>query len=595
LLRLVSASEYLYLDQTVLIVVGILAPLVGNAMGVFELTPIPGLDPTPVGFSVLGLAFGNALFRYRLFELLPATRRLGRQAALVGLDDGVVIVDPDRTILYCNPAAADILDCEPGDAMGESIETLVDTDRLDFEGTDRLAELTRDGRTYEVETAPIDDRRGTQVGHTILLYDVTERTRREQELRTQRDRYKRLERINTVIREVNQALVSATTVADLQTAVVETLATPGLYDDVWLTTTATDGPPVRMRAGDDEPSPADADALPPGLESPSEIDRADVAIDTDGGPDDADVATDGGDWTTVPIVYGRTVYGALALHTDRESGFDERERDVLDELGETIGHALTAIERTHLLVADTHVELDLQSSDEDALLVALAAATDCEWTLEGLVPAREGDLLAYLSTDADLTDAGSGDAGTDGADADGDDPDVPVAETGEAAVSAVEAARGHAGVSEVRRIEADGGTTMEVRASEGLLAHPLMESGANVGTATASNGRCRLEVELSPDANVRVVLDRVRDEFPDTELLAKRDVEPTDGDALPDEADLTDRQREALEAAFRAGYFEWPRDSTAEEVAESLDITSPTLHSHLRKAEGQLVEEFFES
>jgi predicted DNA binding protein/PAS domain-containing protein len=561
LLRLVVVSEYLYLDQTVLIVVGIVAPLAGNATSVFGYAPLPGLDLTPLGFTVTGLAFGNALFRYRLFELLPATRRLGRQAALVGMDDGVVIVDTDRTMLYMNPAAGDILACDPEDAVGEPADELVDTDELDFAATDRLAELSFDGRTYEVETAPIDDRRGKQVGHTVLLYDVTERTRREAELRAQRDRYKRLERINTVIREVNGALVGATTVEELQRAVVETLATPGLYDDVWLSVTASDGPPVRMTAGESGPEPAEDDGVPASLEapeSPSSLGERDLDLATDGdrGP------TAAGDWATVALVYGRTVYGAMALHTDREAGFDERELEVLDELGETIGHALTAIERTHLLLSDSRVEVDLSSTDEGALLVALSEATGTEWALDGLVPATEGELLAYLSTDAE--DAG------------------------------VDAARGHAGVSDVRTVATGGGTTLEVRAGGGMLANPLLECGANVVDATASDGRCELTVELSSDTAVRAVVNRVRGSFPGTDLRAKREVEPTDGEPLPDETDMTDRQREALEAAFRAGYFDWPRDSTAEEVAESLDIASPTLHSHLRKAENRLLSEFFE-
>ena len=561
LLRLVVVSEYLYLDQTVLIVVGIVAPLAGNATSVFGYAPLPGLDLTPLGFTVTGLAFGNALFRYRLFELLPATRRLGRQAALVGMDDGVVIVDTDRTMLYMNPAAGDILACDPEDAVGEPADELVDTDELDFAATDRLAELSFDGRTYEVETAPIDDRRGKQVGHTVLLYDVTERTRREAELRAQRDRYKRLERINTVIREVNGALVGATTVEELQRAVVETLATPGLYDDVWLSVTASDGPPVRMTAGESGPEPAEDDGVPASLEapeSPSSLGERDLDLATDGdrGP------TAAGDWATVALVYGRTVYGAMALHTDREAGFDERELEVLDELGETIGHALTAIERTHLLLSDSRVEVDLSSTDEGALLVALSEATGTEWALDGLVPTTEGELLAYLSTDAE--DAG------------------------------VDAARGHAGVSDVRTVATGGGTTLEVRAGGGMLANPLLECGANVVDATASDGRCELTVELSSDTAVRAVVDRVRGSFPGTDLRAKREVEPTDGEPLPDETDMTDRQREALEAAFRAGYFDWPRDSTAEEVAESLDIASPTLHSHLRKAENRLLSEFFE-
>ncbi|KTG15468.1 bacterio-opsin activator domain-containing protein [Haloferax profundi] len=268
-----------------------------------------------------------------------------------------------------------------------------------------------------------------------------------------------------------------------------------------------------------------------------------------------------GSWTSIPLVYGQTVYGAIALHTHRESGFGERELDVLDELGETIGHALTSIERTHLLVSDTKIEIDIHSTDSDALLVVLSDTTDSAWTLNGLIPARKGDLTAYLSTQ-------DNDVGTD-------------------------KAMTHSGVSEVRQLSTDDGTTLEVQASHGTLAHSFVEYGANVRTATAADGRCQMTVELSPGTNVRAVVERVQDEFPETELLAKRDVEPTDHDAIPSETDMTDRQREALEAAFRAGYFDWPRDSTAEEVAASLDISSATLHGHLRKAENRLLDAFF--
>jgi len=45
---------------------------------------------------------------------------------------------------------------------------------------------------------------------------------------------------------------------------------------------------------------------------------------------------------------------------------------------------------------------------------------------------------------------------------------------------------------------------------------------------------------------------------------------------------LTDRQQATLSAAYFGGYFGWPRDSTAEEVADSLGIASPTLHQHFR-------------
>jgi predicted DNA binding protein len=48
-----------------------------------------------------------------------------------------------------------------------------------------------------------------------------------------------------------------------------------------------------------------------------------------------------------------------------------------------------------------------------------------------------------------------------------------------------------------------------------------------------------------------------------------------------------------METAMVSGYFEWPRESTAEEVAESLGISAPTFHEHLRSGERKLVESFF--
>ena len=76
LLRLVVASEYLYTDQAALLVVGVVAPLLANGASVLGLVPVrvAGIDLTPYAFTLSGVAFGNALFRYRLFELLPATR-----------------------------------------------------------------------------------------------------------------------------------------------------------------------------------------------------------------------------------------------------------------------------------------------------------------------------------------------------------------------------------------------------------------------------------------------------------------------------------------------------------------------------------------
>jgi hypothetical protein len=55
---------------------------------------------------------------------------------------------------------------------------------------------------------------------------------------------------------------------------------------------------------------------------------------------------------------------------------------------------------------------------------------------------------------------------------------------------------------------------------------------------------------------------------------------------------LTDRQREALRAANRVGYYEVPRTGSVADVADELDCSSSTAGTHLRKAETALVDAF---
>lgn len=58
----------------------------------------------------------------------------------------------------------------------------------------------------------------------------------------------------------------------------------------------------------------------------------------------------------------------------------------------------------------------------------------------------------------------------------------------------------------------------------------------------------------------------------------------------PDRSSLSVRQREAFELARERGYFEYPRRTTAGELADELDVTKSTFLEHLHKAENKLLE-----
>lgn len=126
----------------------------------------------------------------------------------------------------------------------------------------------------------------------------------------------------------------------------------------------------------------------------------------------------------------------------------------------------------------------------------------------------------------------------------------------------------------------------------------LAKAGGQIRSYEVSSKGGRLVGEVSTDINVRRIVETVTDAFPTVNLTAKRETEPettTDirfRETLADE--LTERQTAALRSAYFGGYFEWPRDSTAEELADSLNVSSPTLHHHLRIAQQKLLCSFFD-
>ena len=570
LIRLIYQSDYLYTDQSALLLVGIVTPFLTSVLDVFFLADQPAIDPTPYAFTVTGVAFAYALFRRQLFDLVPATRQLGRNAAISQLDAGVVIVDNANRIVYCNPAAEEVLDCDAAEAIGRDVELLVNESRLDFDTEDALAEVERDGRTYEVRTSPITDRGDRRIGNTLVVHDVTARKERERRLARQRDQLETANDLNAVLRGVNQALVSARSREEIERAVTDQVAESDLYRTACIADIPTwQGDADRWTVAGDGPDPPSVDGRIPDPAEGSETDHA-------GGNEGADRAAADlpelapekpGTWTVVPLVYGRTVYGALGLYTDRETVSD-RERSILGELGETIGHAINAVETRQLLSADALVELELECGDDGEPLVAATTELSCGFELEGLVPSGEDGTVAYMR----VTGAAAG-----------------AARDALAAVTA--------GAVRVVREDGEGGL-LEWQATGESMLGALVDHGTNVRSVRADGGTARYELDAASEADVRALVDAVTERYRDTRVLSKRErAALSEAEALPEGHldELTDRQREALEAAYRAGYFSWPRDSNAEEVAEALDISSATLHSHLRKAEESLLADIFDS
>jgi predicted DNA binding protein len=344
--------------------------------------------------------------------------------------------------------------------------------------------------------------------------------------------------------ELGEALAEASTSEDAERVVCDRLA--DAYRAVWV---CGERGVVRTSAAPDR-----ADGVPEAV-----FDAADAA--DGGGATVVEAPTEGVlsrcSYAVAPLRSSETVHGLLCVAGD---SFAAADRTFLADVGRRVGRTLTAIARKQLLLADTGVALSLRTTDPGVFLVAASDDLDCRFELEGVVPVADHSLLYFVTA------------------------------SGAAVEDVLERVSDTDAVDEARLIrDYRDGALFEFAVSGESLASILVERGGTVRELSVENGVADATGIFSRRVDVRRVVEAVETAFPRTDLVSKHEVEePVRSAATVQQTVLdriTDRQRTVLRAAYLAGYFEWPRGSTAEELAASMDVSSPTLHNHLRKAQ----------
>lgn len=424
----------------------------------------------------------------------------------------------------------------------------------------------------------------------ILAENATaavERAKREQSIAERDERLERtnerlsnLENVTQLLWEVDRALIRSTQRSEIEYAVCEKLTDIDGYRFAWFgeRDPATGRLTVRASSGADSTyldqllaSDGDDGARSPARRAVRSGDTV-FAEDILAEPSDAawrQAALNAGHRAvaSIPVQFRGVAYGLLEIYTDHPRAFSEEERSVLRELGEVIGNAFNAIERKEALLADTAAELTFRTTTADALAARVADELDTRLTVESLLPRADDTWLVYVT----IHDA---------------DPERVAA-----AVSQRQT------VERVEHVDSPAdGHAFELVLSSLQSLDFVAENGGSVVSIEATPDATELTVEVPESVDVRAFVEAYQRRYREVELVSRRPV--ADAADRPSTADLaselTDRQRDALAAAVEAGYFEWPRDRTAEEIAESLGVTPPTFHRHLRVALRKVVSGLFE-
>ncbi|MFB6303946.1 MAG: GAF domain-containing protein [Haloferacaceae archaeon] len=236
-----------------------------------------------------------------------------------------------------------------------------------------------------------------------------------------RRRAARHERINELIRNISRELVEAETVDDIERTVCEAMAGSEPYRFAWIGEPDPEGEIVaRTSAGDaddylDEVTIRHDDS--PEARGPAgrAVRTGEVQVvqrieeDASFEPWRDVVDRHGyGSVVVLPLAYDDTLHGILAIYSDQAYAFDETERQVLVELGDTISEALRAAETRRRLE-----ERERELARGQSLLEAQQEAI-----IDGMLIIDEsGDVVSYNDRFVELWDVSdrrveTGDDGT---------------------------------------------------------------------------------------------------------------------------------------------------------------------------------------
>ncbi|WP_435320333.1 PAS domain S-box protein [Haloarchaeobius sp. TZWSO28] len=424
--------------------------------------------------------------------------------------------------------------------------------------------------------------------NTVAALD---RVEREQELHEQRDRLEarndaleRIERINRLIRNITQSLVNASSREEIEETVCEKLARDGPYTFSWIAERETvQGTEVtaRFAAGSDKDY-LDAVSISLGDDSPGHSSPTVRAFRTHEPQVQNNLHTEPPfePWRTaalardfrstiaVPITYGESLYGVLNIYASEPGVFDDMETTVLTELGEMVGYAINAMERKKMLVSDAAIALEFELDDPAVPAIDFARETNSVFEFDELVQQADGRFRVFFSiTNADPEEA------------------YEFAET----------------ISSVRDLsflaERDGAARFEATIVESSFLGTLISHGAYPKEMSATPDSGRLTVELPRTGDVQSFIQMFLDTFDGAEMLSRKErerpVQSREEFQAVYRERLTERQEEVLRTAYFAGFFEWPREQTGQDIADMLGVSQPTVNRHIRKSERKLFDLVF--
>jgi len=201
LLRFYSRSAAVFRKQLRLILLATIVPWVANILYQTGVRPYEHIDLTPFSFVITALIIGVALFRYKLFAVVPYVR----EKLMENIHEGVLIVDAAHRVIDMNQAMRNFLGHASVDPVGELFLQVFPNQHglyhLLLRQSDGKAEVAigaiASEKIFEVSVTALRDKRQNYIGSLLLFWDVTSLKQSARQLQEQAEQLKSLNEVKT--------------------------------------------------------------------------------------------------------------------------------------------------------------------------------------------------------------------------------------------------------------------------------------------------------------------------------------------------------------------------------------------------------------
>lgn len=186
LLRFISSSVSLFASQSLALLVGLVTPWATNLLYIAGVLPTGGFDPTPIAFSISGVAYLGALTRFSLFEKNPTPIRPARHSIFDRMEAGAIVLDNNGNIVDMNHRAGDIIESHSENVFGNPIDVVLpELATIIDESSDNRQQVytpSESPKEFDVSVNRLTDNLGRDLGRIITLHDITDLVRQQQRL-----------------------------------------------------------------------------------------------------------------------------------------------------------------------------------------------------------------------------------------------------------------------------------------------------------------------------------------------------------------------------------------------------------------------------